>query len=81
MDANKLTLPTRSNTSTASIGRVRSRLIRTAIKDHRVIEETVKTHEMISKFKVDIVIWLEQHGLGHKTELLNSIPDVPLDKV
>ncbi|XP_046850822.1 coiled-coil domain-containing protein 18-like [Xenia sp. Carnegie-2017] len=80
MDANKLTLPTRSNTSTASIGRVRSRLIRTAIKDHRVIEETVKTHEMISKFKVDIVIWLEQHGLGHKTELLNSIPDVPLDK-
>jgi hypothetical protein len=36
---------------------------------------------MISEFKMNIVIWLQQHGLGHKSELLTAIPDITLNKV
>ena len=60
---------------------MRSRLVRSALRDHRVVLETVKTCKMISEFKMNIVIWLEQHGLGHKSELLTSIPDVSINKV
>lgn len=43
--------------------------------------ETVRTYEMISEFKMNIVIWLQQHGLGQKCELLTAIPDITLNKV
>ncbi len=30
---------------------------------------------------MNIVIWLQEHGLGHKSELLTAIPDVIMNKV
>ena len=60
--------------------RVRSRLVRSALKDHGVVMETIKTYEMVTEFKVDIMCWLKQYGLENKCELLTEIPDVALDK-
>lgn len=59
---------------------VRSRLVRSALKDHGVVMETIKTYEMVTEFKVDIMCWLKQYGLENNCELLTEIPDVALDK-
>ena len=81
LDPSKFAFHPRSPSSVASSDRVRSRLVRSALRDNRVVLETVRTYEMISEFKVNIVIWLQQHGLGHKCELLTAIPDIALNKV
>ena len=81
VDPSKFAFHPRSPSSVASSDRVRSRLVRSALRDHRVVVETVRTYEMISEFKMNIVIWLQQHGLGHKSELLTAIPDITLNKV
>ncbi|CAB4030723.1 Hypothetical predicted protein, partial [Paramuricea clavata] len=80
VDPSKFAFHPRSPSSVASSGRVRSRLVRSALRDHRVVVETVRTYEMISEFKMNIVIWLQQHGLAHKSELLTAIPDITLNK-
>ncbi|XP_028393962.1 uncharacterized protein LOC114518209 isoform X2 [Dendronephthya gigantea] len=80
VDPSKFRFHPRSPSSVASSGRVRSRLVRSALRDHRVIVETVRTYEMITQFKMDITIWLQEHGLGHKSKLLTAIPDLTLDK-
>ena len=71
----------RSPSSVASSGRVRSRLVRSALRDHRVVVETLRTYEMITEFKMNIVLWLQEHGLEDKSQLLIAIPDLTLNKV
>ena len=81
IDPSKFAFHPRSPSSFASSDRVRSRLVRSALRDNGVVVETVRTYEMITEFKMNIIVWLQEHGLGHKCKLLASIPDITLNKV
>ena len=61
--------------------RARRRLINSALNDHPVAQETLKTYEAVLQFVENMVQWLVQEGLGQEANLLRSVKPVMLNKV
>ena len=61
--------------------RARRRLINSALDDHPVAQETLKTYEAVLQFVDNMVQWLVQEGLGQEANLLRSVKPVMLNKV
>lgn len=61
--------------------RARRRLINSALDDHPVAQETLKTYEAVLQFVDNMVQWLVQEGLGQEANLLRSGKPVMLNKV
>ena len=61
--------------------RARRRLINSALDDHPVAQETLKTYEAVLQFVDNMDQWLVQEGLGQEANLLRSVKPVMLNKV
>ena len=61
--------------------RARRRLINTALNDHPVAQETLKTYDAVLQFSENTVQWLVEEGLGEQANLIKSLKPVILNKV
>ena len=61
--------------------RARRRLINSALNDHPVAQETLKTYESVLQFSENMVQWLLEEGLAEQASLVKSIEPVIVNKV
>ena len=61
--------------------RARRRLINTALSDHPVAQETLKTYDAVLQFSENMVQWLVKEGLREQANLVQSVKPVYLNKV
>ena len=61
--------------------RARRRLINTALSDHPVAQETLKTYDAVLQFSENMVQWLVEEGLREQANLVQSVKPVYLNKV
>lgn len=61
--------------------RARRRLINSALNDHPVAQETLKTYDSVLQFSENMVQWLLEEGLAEEASLVKSIEPVIVNKV
>ena len=61
--------------------RARRRLINTALSDHPVAQETLKTYDAVLQFSENMVQWLVEEGLREQANLVQRVKPVYLNKV
>lgn len=61
--------------------RTRRRLINSALSDHPVAQETLKTYDAVLQFSENIVQWLVEEGFREQANLVQSVKPVYLNKV
>lgn len=61
--------------------RARRRLINSALNDHPVAQETLKTYDSVLQFSENMVQWLLEEGLAEQASLVKSIEPVIVNKV
>ena len=61
--------------------RARRRLINSALSDHPVAQETLKTYDAVLQFSENMVQWLVEEGLREQANLVQSVKPVYLNKV
>lgn len=61
--------------------RARRRLINTALNEHPVAQETLRTYEAVLLFSRNMVQWLDSEGLGEEANLVKRVKPVILNKV
>lgn len=76
--SNTLTTPRREVVMSA---KARSRLISSALRDHPVASETLRTYESVVSFKEHIANWLNSQGLFLEKEELDSLEMLVVSKV
>ena len=61
--------------------RARKRLINTALNDHPVTIETFRTYEAFLRFRMGVIQWFEEQGMGDEVDTLENLKTVHLNKV
>jgi len=61
--------------------RARRRLVSSALRDHPVASETLRTYESVIRFKDEIITWLDTQGLYVEMEELKRMEMTPFSKV
>lgn len=59
----------------------RRRLINSALNDHPVAQETLKTYEAVLQFTVTVVQWLLREGLDKEASQVKTLKPIALKKV
>ena len=68
-------------TRPAMSARARRRLINSALGDHPVAQETVRTYEAVLSFSRNITQWLDSEGLSEEADLVKRVQPVVLNQV
>lgn len=68
-------------TRPAMSARARRRLINSALGDHPVAQETLRTYEAVLLFSCNITQWLDREGLSEESDLLKRVQPVVLNQV
>ncbi len=61
--------------------RARRRLINSALNEHPVAQETLRTYDAVLVFSRNMVQWLDGEGLSEEASLVKSVKPVILNKV
>ena len=61
--------------------RARRRLINSALTEHPVAQETLRTYNEVLVFSGNMVQWLEGEGLSEEANLVKSVKPVILNQV
>lgn len=61
--------------------RARRRLINTALTEHPVAQETMRTYDAVLLFSRNMVQWLDGEGLSGEANLVKSVKPVILNQV
>ena len=61
--------------------RARRRLINSALGDHPVAQETLRTYQAVLLFSRNIMQWLDREGLSEESDLLKRVQPVVLNQV
>ena len=61
--------------------RARRRLINSALNEHPVAQETLRTYDAVLLFSRNMVQWLDGEGLSEEANLVKSVKPVILNKV
>lgn len=61
--------------------RARRRLINSALTEHPVAQETMRTYEAVLLFSRNMVQWLDAEGLSEEANLVKSVKPVILNQV
>ena len=61
--------------------RARRRLINSALTEHPVAQETMRTYDAVLLFSRNMVQWLDSEGLSEEANLVKSVKPVILNQV
>jgi hypothetical protein len=61
--------------------RARRRLVNSALRDHPIASETLRTYEAVQRFKDNIAQWLENQGLFLEVNELKEFEMTDINKV
>ena len=61
--------------------RARRRLINSALTEHPVAQETMRTYDAVLSFSRNMVQWLDGEGLSEEANLVKSVKPVILNQV
>jgi len=59
----------------------RRRLINSALNDHPVAQETLKTYDAVLQFTETVVLWLVREGLDMEASQVKNLKPIALNKV
>lgn len=68
-------------TRPAMSARARRQLINSALGDHPVAQETLRTYQAVLLFSRNITQWLDREGLSEESDLLKRVQPVVLNQV